>query len=80
MIVILERWLPRKKLDIFGKDSLLKTSLPYYLLTVLPMLNLFNLSPNPYVFIAITYAVFPLLDEIFSLDERNPSKSERIQL
>ena len=62
LISSLERWFPRKKLDIFGKDSLLKTSLPYYLLTVLPMINLFNDFPNPYIFIAITYAVFPMLD------------------
>lgn len=69
----LEHWLPRKKIDIFGKDSLLKTSLPYYILTVLPAIGLFVDKPNPYLFIAISYSVFPLLDEIFSFDNRNPT-------
>ena len=35
----LEKILPRNKLDIFGKDSLLKTSLPYYTLTLLAAFN-----------------------------------------
>jgi hypothetical protein len=30
-------------------------------------------NANPYIFVAIIYAFFPLLDEIFSLDGRNPS-------
>jgi hypothetical protein len=37
-----------------------------------------SLSLKPFVFIAIVYAVFPFLDEFFSLDERNPSTKERI--
>lgn len=69
----LERALPRKKLDIFGKESLLNSTIPYYLLTLLPASGLLSDKPNPFIFIAIIYAVFPLLDEIFSLDERNPT-------
>lgn len=33
---MLEGWLPRKKIDIFGKDSLLNSSIPYYMLTIIP--------------------------------------------
>ncbi len=76
----LESLLPNRKLDIFGKDSLLHSTAPYYLLTILPAAGLIGDKPNPYLFIAIIYAVFPLLDEIFSLDERNPSNEERAAL
>lgn len=69
----LEKWLPRKRLDIFGKDSLMKSSWPYYLLTLIPFIGFISDHPNPYIFIAMTYAGFPILDEIFSLDSRNPS-------
>jgi hypothetical protein len=43
-------------------------------------MGLFVDYPNPYIFIAITYAGFPLLDEIFSFDSRNPSAQERAEL
>ena len=69
----IEKALPRKKLDIFGKDSLLHSTIPYYLLTLLPLAGISAENPNPYPFIVIVYAIFPLLDEFFSLDEKNPS-------
>ena len=72
-IARLEKCLPRKKFDVFGKDSLLKTSIPYYILTLLPTIGLLIERPNPYIFIAISYSVFPILDEIFSFDSRNPT-------
>jgi alkane 1-monooxygenase len=80
LIQRLEQRLPRSKLDVFGRDSLLKTSIPYYILTLLPALGLFVERPNPYIFIAISYAAFPLLDELFSFDSRNPTSSERNEL
>lgn len=58
----LEKWLPRKRLDIFGKDSLMKNSWPYYLLTLIPFIGLMSDHPNPFIFIAMTYAGFPILD------------------
>jgi len=69
----IEKILPSKRLDIFGKNSLLNSTIPYYLLTLLPLSAIMAEKPNPYPFIVIVYAVFPLLDEFFSLDERNPS-------
>jgi alkane 1-monooxygenase len=39
-----------------------------------------NESFKPFIFISIVYALFPVLDELFSLDERNPSPEERRQL
>jgi hypothetical protein len=68
----LESILPKKKLDIFGKNSLLHSTIPYYLLALLPAAGIAG-NANPYIFVAIIYAFFPLLDEIFSLDGRNPS-------
>ena len=38
-----------------------------------------NLSTG-YIFLFIIYAVLPLLDEFFSLDQRNPTKEEREEL
>jgi|688.fasta_scaffold1098265_2 hypothetical protein len=69
----LESILPKKKLDIFGQNSLIHSTIPYYLLALLLAAGIASSNPNPYIFIAIIYALFPLLDEIFSLDERNPS-------
>jgi len=73
IIAILEKWLPRNKFDVFGKESLLKTSIPYYILTLLATIGFFIEKPNPYLFIAISYSLFPILDEIFSFDSRNPT-------
>ena len=70
----LERILPRKRLHIFGPDSLLMTSLPYYVLALLALGGLSNNNPQAFLFITIVYAGFPILDEIFSLDDRNPSE------
>ncbi len=73
LIDMIEKALPSKKLDIFGKNSLLNSTIPYYLLALLSLSGLLFERPNPYPFIVIIYAIFPLLDEFFSLDERNPS-------
>jgi hypothetical protein len=51
----------------------MKTSIPYYLLTFLILPGLIQGGAHPFVFIVIIYAVFPILDEIFSFDERNPN-------
>lgn len=55
----------------------MKTSLPYYLLSVIPLMALPFDLPNPFPFIAVIYAGLPILDELFSLDERNPDERER---
>ena len=43
----LEQSLPHHTIDIFSKDSLLKTCLPYYLITVLASLHFLEGLPNP---------------------------------
>ena len=76
----LEAILPRTKINIFGKKSWMDSTLPYYMLTVIPAIVFFVDRPNPYVLIAIAYSLLALLDEIFSFDTRNPSKQERMEL
>jgi hypothetical protein len=80
LISKLERNLPRKKIDIFGEGSLMKTSVPYYFLALLTATGFMMETPNPFAFIAIVYSALPILDEVFSLDERNPSEPERRKL
>ncbi len=58
----LEAWLPRKKIDIFGKESLLNSTIPYYMLTIIPAFVLVSERPNPYILIAIAYSGLALLD------------------
>lgn len=77
MIAKLEQCLPRRRIDLFGKNSLIMSSLPYYTLSLLSMISLFSTwssySKIAFVLIAVVYALFPILDEVFSLDERNPT-------
>ncbi len=70
----LEKILPRNKVDIFGKNSLIHSPLPYYILAALTAYGLFQQKVQAFFLIALVYSGFPLLDEIFSLDERNPSE------
>ena len=70
----IEKRFPHNNLDIFGKDSLLMTSLPYYILAFASTIPLFLIKPNPFPFIVMIYAAIPLMDEFFSLDQRNPSE------
>jgi hypothetical protein len=76
----LERWLPKKRVDLFDRDSLMKTALPYYFLSVMTLVGLLVDEFHPFAFIALFYAGVPLLDELFSLDERNPDEEERVKL
>ena len=58
----LEKRLPRNKIDIFGKDSLLKTCLPYYILAIISASGFLLKNPNPFPYIALIYSIFPILD------------------
>lgn len=64
----LEQWLPRRKRNFFGKDSLINSSIPYYTLAGLVTIALL-LSPKtgavtstPFLFISIVYSFIPILD------------------
>lgn len=58
----MEALLPKKKIDIFGKDSLLHNTFPYYLLAFLIFSAHFGAGENVFMFIFIIYTVLPLLD------------------
>ena len=73
---VIERNLPTSKLNIFGKDSWMNSTLPYYILIVVEVLTVVGGMKNCFFFIFIVYGALPLLDEICTLDERNPSKEE----
>jgi hypothetical protein len=64
MITRLEQWLPRQKIDIFGKGSLMSSSLPYYTLALLTASGLVTSTSEfkPFFFISIIYSLFPILD------------------
>jgi hypothetical protein len=53
------------------------SSLPYYTLAFLSLFGVFTDSREntsiAFILIAVIYALFPILDELFSLDERNPT-------
>ena len=57
---------PEKKLNCFGQDSLMTTSIPYYLIMVSTLGFLTGTVTNNYVFIFFVYTVLPLMDELLS--------------
>ena len=66
--------IPHHKLDLFGKEDLLMTSLPYYLPFVLSIIFYeYVLFERAWVGVFIIYTFFPLLDEVFKLDLLNPN-------
>ncbi len=80
IISALERLLPRKKINIDKNGYIMKSSLPYYLLALITFMGIFIMGGNPFLFIVIIYAILPLLDQVISLDWRNPNEQERRQL
>ena len=67
---------PKNKINIFGKEGLLHSTVPYYLLAVLMLSAINGATQVGYLFIVLIYTVLPLLDEFFELDLRNPTKEE----
>jgi alkane 1-monooxygenase len=60
------------------------SSLPYYTLAMLTAIGVFT-DPKEntsiaFILITVVYAFFPILDELFSLDSRNPTPEERRKL
>lgn len=68
---------PSKRLDCFGKGGLLMTSKPYYLLSLIIFLACQIVWTNSWLMILIIYTILPLFDELFSLDQVNPSEAQR---
>lgn len=65
--------MPSKKIDIFGKNSLMFSTIPYYSLSLVIFTTLYG-NVNVFLIIFIIYGIVPLLDEYFSHDEKNPTK------
>ena len=78
MAKVLSSFIPSNKVDIFGSDSLMTRTFPYYLLLLVEVAGLWthHVTQNPFIILFIIYSFVPLLDEFFSLDGRNPSKEE----
>ena len=72
--------LPKNKIHIFGKDGLMNNTIPYYLLAFLMLLASTGSIDVGFFFIFLIYTILPFLDEIFSLDLRNPDEKERKRL
>lgn len=58
----LEQILPRKKIDIFGKNQLMHNTLPYYLLAFLVNFGHIGTNDKIFFFIFVVYTVLPMLD------------------
>lgn len=71
---ILKR-IPSHKINCFGKNSLLFSSAPYYVLLSIMVIgvSLFELTRNAYLLLFIIYGILPLVDELVTLDTRNPT-------
>ena len=73
VVSLVEKMLPAKKIDVFGKDSLMNSSVPYYILAAIILYGTVSVWDNAWSLIFIAYTILPAFDEIFSHDLRNPS-------
>lgn len=65
--------LPLKKMDVFGREQWMKTSIPYYVLPLIGILALPFLETEGWFFVMFVYTAIPILDEIFIHDIKNPT-------
>ena len=72
-VKILVDTLPISKLDILDSKKVLMSSLPYYLFFIVTLLAIKYIETNAWIITAILYIVLPILDEIFTLDQLNPT-------
>lgn len=74
----LAKSIPSHKIDFLGPNSLLFSSAPYYVLLFIMAvgISLFEITDNPYILLFIIYAFIPLVDELISMDTRNPNSAE----
>jgi alkane 1-monooxygenase len=69
-----EQLLPAKRIDVFGKDSLMSSPLPYYILPLLLLYASYAVWDNAWSLMFIAYTLLPFLDDVFSYDLRNPTE------
>jgi alkane 1-monooxygenase len=72
--------IPEHKVDIFEKDGLLMSSLPYYSFLLLLLGSYYFIFKQPWFLVALLYAIIPMLDRVFTKDYRNPNEAERKEL
>lgn len=63
-----------KRIHVFGKDDILHSSIPYYLITALMLYGIGFVWTQAWSLIFIAYVLLPYLDEFFTLDLRNPTE------
>ena len=69
------------KLDPFGKEDVLMTCLPYLIPLIMEFIYYqFLLFEHAWLGVLIIYSLFPLLDELFKLDLKNPNERQRKEL
>ena len=59
---LLAQCIPQTKINIFGGNGLLLSTLPYYSLAAITVLGYSILWSHPWLLIALLYAVLPFLD------------------
>jgi len=70
----LTKFIEKILLDIFGKDSLMMTSFPYYLFTLILVMPYSLLGNHAWSVKTFIYVLMPLLDKICPQDTRNPTE------
>lgn len=65
--------LPVKRFDPFGKNSLMFSTMPYYIFAAVVISGSSLIWDDAWLLMLIIYGLLPFLDEIFIHDLRNPS-------
>jgi len=69
----MEKLLSKTKIDIFSKDWLLMSSIPYYLFAYTITIAMALIWNHAWILMFLIYVNLPLFDEIFTQDTRNPT-------
>ena len=72
--------LPVKRFDILDSESMRWSIIPFYHLASITLVACFNIWDHAWALFFGAYGLMPLLDEIFSHDNRNPTEDEKKRL
>ncbi len=61
-VTYIEQTITAKKIDAFGKDGLLHSSIPYYILPAILIYGSFTVWDNAWPIVFIAYSLLPLFD------------------
>lgn len=72
------KYVPSHRIDCFGPNSLLFSTIPYYVLLFIMVvgINIYDVTHNPYVLLFIIYGLIPMVDELITMDNRNPTNEQ----